>query len=217
MEETYTFKYDENVSKEFLTKISTNFVITKVVITSNKIIENDNITHSIYIGNFHIPIIENLINYFNNKIEYACIPYLSNSDLDIINDSLINNNSELWITENDTKNNSDDSSIIIYNQSEWIECEFIIKETKSILILDIDYNDRKYKNNLIIESNVFNNYDEFKNYFLTYTKITAEQYKNFILKYYTIIYDEDFVAILRFIYLDNNDNIIIFNDIPDNL
>jgi hypothetical protein len=209
MEETYTFKYDENISKEFLTKISTNFVITKVIIILNKIVENDSIKRIIRINEHFINIIPDLVSYFNNKIEYSCAPYLNDGVLELINNNLINNNVELFISEHNLTST--------WSKCEWIECEFIIKESK-ILILELYYNFDKIENNLIIESNVFNDYNKFKNYFLIYTKITEEQYKIYMLDYYKILYIKNNNVTLRFKNnLNDNDNIIIFNDNVNNL
>jgi hypothetical protein len=205
MEETYIFKYDENISKEFLTKISNHFIITKVIITLNHIIENHSSSYNINISYFSIPIIEDSINYFNNKIEYACIPFLSSDDLDVIDNLLTNNSSE----------------ICIYGDvlNEWIECEFIIKETNKKISIEFNYGDENINNNLIFKSNVFNDYAEFKNYFLTYTKITEEQYKKFMIKYWNLIHLDDNDIIIRFVNIFNNrgDDIIIFNDSSENL
>jgi hypothetical protein len=217
MEERYIFKNNENISKEFLTKISTNFIITKVIITLNHIIEEVPAKQYIRIGDYYIELIMSSVNYFNNKIEYACAPYLSEDDLNLINNNLEKNNVYLKICKYQTPNNEITPS---WNNNEWIECEVIIKKTENILIFDYYYYyyNQVNENKLIIESNIFNTYNEFKNYFLSDTKITEEQYKEYIIQnYYTLFVDNSSLTLCFINNTIDNKNIIIFNDNLDNL
>jgi hypothetical protein len=220
MEETYTFKYDEYISKEFLTKISTNFVITKVIITLNNIVENDDTKYNVSIDPdnflyFNINIIFNSAHYFNNKIEYACMPFLDMYSADFIDNVL--KNDVIW-----TIRKSDNKSKPV--KCEWLECNFVIKETQNILVFKSYCNDgiRNKNDKLIFYCDIFNNYEEFKMYILEFTKITEEQYKIFMKNMFDTYVNNhnDFsISFESKINMNNIDdkNNLIFNDYIDNL